>query len=149
MDYEVVVARHISRDRTGSTRLQPRPSITARTCSSGGSIAMRKHVLGRHFGRSRNCKKFTCFDQIYLEPSNSMFLPLFSHVPMVVKHKGASRGPGQRRQSTGGRVARHGTPHSGTGQSGAPRFSPYVKKWVWASRYERDARSAIAYLICS
>src|SRR5215472_11286351 len=134
----------------GSTRLQPRPSIMARTCSSGGSIAMRKHVFGRLLGKSRNWRKFTCFDQTYCEPPNSMFLPLFSQVPMVVKHEAALPGPGgQMPQSTGGRVARHGTPHSGTGQSGAPRFSPYVKKWVWASRYERDARSAIAYLICS
>src|SRR6516164_7178740 len=103
-------------------------------CSSGGNIAMRKHVLGRHLGKSRNCRKFTCFDQTYCKPSSSMFLPLFSQVPMVVKDEGVSWSPDQRRRSTGGRVGRHGTPHSGTGQSGAPRFSPYVKKWVCASR---------------
>src|SRR5215469_15635345 len=86
----------------GSTRVHPPSSITARTCSWGGSIAIRKHVFCRHLGKSRNCRKFTCFDQTYCEPSNSMFLPIFSQVPMVVKDEGASRGAAQRRVSTGG-----------------------------------------------
>src|SRR6516164_486581 len=108
----------------GSIRLQPRSSISLRTCSSGGSIAKRKHVSGRRRGRSRNCLKFTCFDQTYWEPSNSMFLPLFSQVPIVVKHEGESHASGQRRRSIGGLVGRHATPHSGTRQSGVPRFPP-------------------------
>ena len=53
-----------------------------------------------------------------------MFLPLFSQVPIVVKHDGVLRGSGHRFGSTGGRVGRHGTPHNGTGQSRSSEILP-------------------------
>src|SRR5438270_14073749 len=112
----------------GSRRLQPPEVTTARTPSSSGSMAMQKQLSGRCFGKSRNRRKFTCFDQTYLKPPYSIFLPLFSQVAMVVKQHGASRGWGHRSTSTGGRVGRHETPHNGSGQSSDPRFSPEGKK---------------------
>src|SRR5947199_6136345 len=94
----------------GSTRPQPDSSTARRTVSSGGSIAIRKQVWGLRFGTSRKFRKLTCFDQRYVAPSNSIFLPLFSHVAMVLKHGGAPSPNGHNSRSTGGRVGRHGTP---------------------------------------
>src|SRR5690348_18512557 len=101
----------------GSVRRQPAAVTWASISAVGGSIAMVKGTPAA-FGTSSMRRKFTCFDHTYCSPSNSMFLPLFSQVAMVVKASGAPGAAGQRLVTTGGRVGCQGTPHSGTIQPG-------------------------------